>query len=183
MPIDLGGAVGEFDLDLAGADDRMLILADLIARRQIGIEIVLPVEAADRVDARVQPEAGAHRLGDAFAVDDRQHAGEAGIDEADLAVRLRAESRRGAAEQLGVADHLGMDFEADHHFPGAGRAFERVGHRGCLSSSVRYLTAPGGGRNLKHRDAGALLYHPVFEADSPAVPHRPKPSWPGLSGP
>ena len=116
----LCGAVGEFDLDLTRADDRMLILADLIALRQIGVEIVLPVEAADGVDARVQPEAGSHGLGDAFAVNDRQHAGEAGIDEADLTVRLRAECGGGAAEQLGVADDLGVDFKADDHLPGAG---------------------------------------------------------------
>ena len=97
-----GGAVGEFDLDLCRADDRVLVLADLIAGRQIGIEVVLAIEPADRVDMRVQPEAGAHRLGHAFAVDDRQHAGERRIDEADLRVRLGAEIGGGAGEQLGA---------------------------------------------------------------------------------
>ena len=67
MPIGLVRAVGQFDLDFAGADDRMLVLADLIAGGQIGVEVVLPVEAADRVDVRVQAEAGAHRLRHAFA--------------------------------------------------------------------------------------------------------------------
>ena len=41
----LGGPVGQLDVDLAGADDRMRELADLIALRQVGVEIVLPVEA------------------------------------------------------------------------------------------------------------------------------------------
>ena len=41
------GTIGKLDLDLALADDRMLVLADLIAGRQIGIEVVLAVEPAD----------------------------------------------------------------------------------------------------------------------------------------
>jgi hypothetical protein len=51
---------------IAGADDGMLELADLIAIRQIGVEIILPVEAADQVDMRLQPQPGAHRLRHAF---------------------------------------------------------------------------------------------------------------------
>ena len=39
-----GLAVGQVDDDLALADDRRLVLADLVALRQVGIEIVLPVE-------------------------------------------------------------------------------------------------------------------------------------------
>ncbi len=122
------GAVGQFDFDLAGADDRVRVLADLIAGGQVGVEIVLAVEAADRVDVGVQAEAGAHRLRHAFAVDHRQHAGEGGIDEADLRVRLGAEVGGGAGEQFGAADDLGVDFQADHDLPGAGAAFDGVGH-------------------------------------------------------
>ena len=47
QPLDADGdglAVRHVDRDLALADDRRLVLADLIALRQIGIEIVLPVE-------------------------------------------------------------------------------------------------------------------------------------------
>ena len=36
----------DVDLDLALADDRLLVLADLIALRQVGIEVVLAVEHA-----------------------------------------------------------------------------------------------------------------------------------------
>ena len=50
--------------------------------------------------------------------------GKAGIDEADLAVGFRAECGRRAAEQLGVADHLGMDLQADHDLPRAGAALK-----------------------------------------------------------
>jgi hypothetical protein len=44
------------------------------------------------------------------------------VDGADLAVRLGAERGRGAAEQLGLGDYLGVDFEADHDLPRAGAA-------------------------------------------------------------
>ena len=48
--------------DRALADDRLLVLRDLIALRQVRIEIVLPVEDRFVVDLRLQPEPGADRL-------------------------------------------------------------------------------------------------------------------------
>ncbi len=49
-------------IDRAFADDRILVLRDLIALRQVGIEIVLAVEDRTFVDLSLQTEAGAHRL-------------------------------------------------------------------------------------------------------------------------
>ena len=95
-----GLAAVEFDHDLALAHDRRLVLADLVALRQIRIEIVLAVEHRAQIDLRVQPEPGAHRLPDAFLVDDGQHARHRRIDQRDMAVRLAAEFGRGAGEQL-----------------------------------------------------------------------------------
>src|SRR5579872_3302468 len=106
----------------------MLVLADLITRRQIGIEVVLAIEATDHVDVCIQAEPGAHRLGHAFAVDHRQHAGERRVDEADLRIGRRAKIRRRAGEQLGLADDVRVDFQADHHFPRASAAFDRIAH-------------------------------------------------------
>ena len=63
----LDRAVLQLDLDIAGADDGMLELADLVAVRQVGVEIVLAVEAREHVDLRLQPQPGAHGLGHAFA--------------------------------------------------------------------------------------------------------------------
>ena len=57
-----GLAAVEVDHDLALADDRRLVLADLIALRQIRIEIVLAVEHRAQIDLRVEAEPGAHRL-------------------------------------------------------------------------------------------------------------------------
>ena len=46
MPTVKRSPLVEIDDHLALADDRALVLADLIALRQVGIEIVLPVEDA-----------------------------------------------------------------------------------------------------------------------------------------
>ena len=127
----------QLDRDLAFAHDRVRVLADLIPGRKIGVEVVLAVETAHDVDVRVEPEAGAHRLRDAFAVDDRQHARKRRVDEAHLRVRLGAEIGRGAAEQFGAADDLGVDFEADHDLPRAALALDRVGHRLSLRHGWR----------------------------------------------
>ena len=93
-------AAQEIDDDLALAHDRALILADLIALRQIGIEIVLAVEHRAQIDLRLQPEPGADRLRDALLVDHGKHAGHGGIDQAHMVVRLAAKFGRGAGEQL-----------------------------------------------------------------------------------
>ena len=112
-----GLAVRQIDHDLALADDRRFVLADLVALRQIRIEIVLPVEHRFEIDLGVEPEAGAHRLAHAFLVDHRQHAGHGGIDQRDVRVRLAAERGRSAGEQLGLRGDLGMHLHADDHFP------------------------------------------------------------------
>ena len=74
----------DVDLDLALADDRLLVLADLIALRQVRIEVVLAVEDRAQVDLGLEAEPGAHRLRDAFGIDDGQHAGHRRIDERDV---------------------------------------------------------------------------------------------------
>ena len=120
----LRAAVGQLDLDLAFAHNRMLVLADLIPGRQIGVEVVLAVETTYDVDMGVQPEPRPYRLCDALPVDDGQHPRKRRIDETHLRVRLGAEIGRGAAEQLGAADDLSVDFETDHDLPGTALAFE-----------------------------------------------------------
>ena len=119
-------AAEEIDHDLALANDRALILADLIALRQVGIEIVLPVEHRIEVDLGFQPEPGADGLRDAACVDHRKHPGHGGIDQAHMAVRLAAELGRGAGEQLGVGGDLRMHLHADHHLPLAGGALDEI---------------------------------------------------------
>jgi hypothetical protein len=95
FPIDL-------DFDLAGADDGLLVLGDLIALRQIGVEVIFPVEHGGEIDLGLKPEAGAHGLIDAALIDDRQHAGHGGIDQGDLGIGRRTKLGGGAREQLGL---------------------------------------------------------------------------------
>ncbi len=45
-----GLAIGEVDMDFPLSHHRLLVLRDLIAGRQIGIEIVLPIEHRMEVD-------------------------------------------------------------------------------------------------------------------------------------
>ena len=95
-------AVRQIDGDGALADHRLLVLADLIALRQVGVEVVLPLEDRMQVDLGVEAEAGLDRLLDAEAVEHRQHAGHGRIDVRNLAVRLTAEIGGSAREELGL---------------------------------------------------------------------------------
>ena len=126
--------------DDALADDRLLVLRDLVALRQVGIEVVLPVEHRFVVDLRLEAEAGADRLPDAFLVDHRQHAGHRRVDQRDIGVGRRAERRRGAGKELGLRRHLRMHFEADDHLPVAGRPGDEalgVGRAGVDEGHLR----------------------------------------------
>ena len=89
-------AIRQLNRHHPSADNRVLELRNLVAGWQIGIEIILPVEPANQVDLRVQPQPGTHRLRHAFRVNHWQHAGEGGIDETHLRIRCRPECRRRA---------------------------------------------------------------------------------------
>ncbi len=117
----------EHDLDLPFAHQRMVELADLVALRKIGVEVVFTVETRPFVDLRFDRHAGADRLADALAVGHGQHAGHSRVDQADLRIGLRAEGGRRAGEELGVGGHLGMDFEANHDLPLAGCTLDAIG--------------------------------------------------------
>ncbi|MNL36124.1 hypothetical protein D3C87_1581920 [compost metagenome] len=90
----------ERDDDLALADDRVLELRDLIALRQVGIEIVLAVEDRALVDLRLEAKTGAHGLGHAFLVDHGQHAGHGRVDQRNVGIGRIAEGGRGAGKQF-----------------------------------------------------------------------------------
>ena len=113
-----------FDGERAFADDRVIQLTDLVPLRQIGVEVILPVEARPVVDLRAQGQAGANRLPHAFAVEHRQHPRHRRIDKADLRSGFGAERRRGARKQFRLRRHLGMDFQPDDDLPIAGGALD-----------------------------------------------------------
>ncbi len=124
--------VVEADHQPSLADQRMVELADLITLRQIGVEIILAIEARPFVDLRVDRHAGAHRLADALAVRHRQHTRHCRIDQRHLRVGLGPERRRRTGEQLGIGGDLGVYLEADHDLPFAGRAVDAERGR-CVS--------------------------------------------------
>ncbi len=130
------GAVLGLHLDDTLADDREIELADLIAGRQVGVEIVLPVELAAPVDLGVEAQAGADGLFDAVFVQGRQHAGKAGVDQRHLFVRPRAEADGGARKQLGLRRHLGVDLQPHDDFPRAGTALDEFGGGGGVGHVV-----------------------------------------------
>ena len=125
MPILAVPPFASVDGYVALAHDRRLVLADLVALRQIRIEIILPVEHRFEIDLGVEAKAGAHRLTHAFRVDHRQHAGHGGIDQRHVRVRFAAECGRRAGKQLRLRGHLGMHLHADDHFPVAACAFDQ----------------------------------------------------------
>ncbi len=118
------GPVEHVDDHLALADDGVFVLRDLVALRQVRVEIILPVEDRAQVDLRLQAQARADGLAHAFDVDHRQHARHRRVDEGDVRVGFGAELGGGAGEQLRLGRHLGVNLESDHHLPVAGGAFD-----------------------------------------------------------
>ena len=98
----------------AAAAERLVVLGDLVALGQVGIEVVLAVEdralgqiAAER-QADHQPEM------DRSGVDDRQRTGQPEADRTGPRVRRLAEGQLAAAEHLRRGLQLDVDLEADH---------------------------------------------------------------------
>ena len=127
QPLDadlLGDAAVEIDLDHALAHDRVLVLRDLVALRQVLIEVILAVEDGAQIDLGVETETGPDRLLHTALVDHGQHAGHGGVDQRHLGVGIGTERRRRAGEELGVGNHLGMDFQPQDDLPIAGFTFD-----------------------------------------------------------
>src|SRR5579885_2051844 len=130
LDADPHGAIGHIDRNFALPHQRRLVLADLVALRQVRTEIILPVEYRTQVDLGFEAEPGAHGLGNAFLVYHRQHPRHRGVDERYVGVRLAPECGGGAGEQLCVRLDLSVDFQPDDDFPVAGRTFDELRGRG-----------------------------------------------------
>ena len=99
--------------DAAAGRERPLVLRNLVALRQVRIEVVLPREDRPRLHRAAERERRAHRQLDRASVEHRQRAGQAEADRAHVRVRRRAERRRTPAEDLGGGQQLRVDLEAD----------------------------------------------------------------------
>ena len=96
------GAVADEELDRAALDDRRLVLADLVALGQVGIEIVLAREDRQRRDRRADGEAEADRPLDGAAVEHRQRARQRQVDRPRPACWARPRTR--STEPLKIFD-------------------------------------------------------------------------------
>jgi len=123
-------ALAQHDRDRAAGDDRLLVLADLVALRKVRVEIVLAREDAARGDRAAHREPEADRTFDRAAVEDRQRPGEREIHGARLRVGRGAERGGGAREDLRRGRELRVGLEADDDFPG---------HRRCVGVHLRSL--------------------------------------------
>ncbi len=100
-------------------DDRQLVLADLVTLRQIGIEVVLAREYGSPCDICIHSKAKFAGHADGFLVKYGQYARITEVDQAGLRVRLGSIRRRSPGKYLAPGRKLGVDFKADHDFPGA----------------------------------------------------------------
>ncbi len=82
--------------------ERQVVLADLVALRQVRVVVVLPVPLRERGDGAVERERRADREFEGVTVHDRQRSRKAEADGADLRVRRSAE-RRGPQSGFGTA--------------------------------------------------------------------------------
>ncbi len=104
------------DADLAQAPalaQRLVVLADLVALGQVGIEVVLAMEDRPWRKLGAHGEADHQAVVDRPLVGQRQRPGQAEADRAGEGVRRLAEGQRAAAEHLRRGGELDVNLQAD----------------------------------------------------------------------
>ena len=92
---------------------RLIILRDLIALGQVGVEVVFARKARITPDFAVQRQRRLDGLGHHLAVENRQGPRQAQAYRTGLRVGRSAEVGRAAAEDLSPSEQLDMDFQAN----------------------------------------------------------------------
>ena len=119
LEVDAGDAAAarlapHIEIEMAAPAERQIVLRDLVALRQVGIEIVLAIELGKLRDFAVQRQRGADGRLDRPPVDHRQRARQPEADRAGVRVRWSRQVVGGtAAEHLALRQHLGMDLQPD----------------------------------------------------------------------
>ncbi len=113
---DLARAVGARKRQPSLAGERLVVLGNLIALRQVGIEIILAGKHGLCVDPAAQRERRANRKLDRAPVEHGQRARQPETHRTHRRVRRRAKRRPASAEDLGVRQQLSVDLEADDGF-------------------------------------------------------------------
>ena len=107
-------AVIQFDIQVAVAVGRLVILRDLVVARHIRVEVVLAGELAPFGDFAMQGEAQLDGEIDRSFVDHRQASRQAEAHRGQLGVRFAAELDMRRAEQFGVRAQFDVGLQADH---------------------------------------------------------------------
>ena len=111
------GAVFQRDVQVTLADDRQFHLADLVALRQVRVEVVFAGEHVVLTDLGVNRQTEHHRHAHRFLVQHRQYAGHAQVDQAGLGVRLGAELGGTTGKDFRPGSELSVNLQPDHDFP------------------------------------------------------------------
>src|SRR5690606_25454753 len=107
-----------------------VVLGNLIALWQVGIEVVLACELRDWLNGTVEGQRRGDGRIDGGGIQHRERSGQTEADGTGLAVGRRAERRAAATENLGAGRKLGVHLEADDGFEGLGGRRRRWGRRG-----------------------------------------------------
>ena len=121
--VEADGEVVVGERQAAAAGQRAVVLADLVALGEVGVEVVLPREHGGLLDLAAEGQGELDGEVDGATVEEREGAGIAEADGADEGVGVGAEAVGAAAEELGGGGELDVDFQADDRFEGGG------GHR------------------------------------------------------
>ncbi len=103
----------KLEVDVAVASEGLAKLAYLIVLREVGVEVVLPVEDAHRRELAVECTRDEVAHADGFLVQGGKRPGITHTDRTDVGVRLLAEARATGAKNLGLCEKLHVDLEAD----------------------------------------------------------------------
>ena len=138
------GLTRDADVELALGAERQVVLADLVALGEVGIEVVLAGEDAPLLNRAAERKPDAHRHPHGLLVEHRERARQPEADRADIGVRARAERRRAAAEQLGLREKLRVHLETDDRLELRGHERGIARPRGALASGRASLQCRSG---------------------------------------
>ncbi len=151
---------GGGDVDVAVLGNRLVVLRNLVALGQVGIEIILAREDRPLAHPAVDGERSERGELDRLLVQHRQSTGQAQADRADIRIRRGTETIQAAAECLGCGEQLDMDFESDYGLiPGQNRGIEcGSGHIGILARRhVRASTPYSAGSSAVNEEQHGFL--------------------------
>ena len=131
---DLLGAATDFDLDGAMLGQGLVILRNLVALGQVGIEIILAGENRSFVDAAVQRHGRQRGELHCFAVQHRQRSRQTQADGTNIGVGRIAEMSGAGAEDLGRGQELDVHLQPDDRLVLGARGY---GNSGVVTISRR----------------------------------------------